>query len=388
MAQIKINLGTPPSGVDGDPVRTAFEKVNTMFTEVYTGLPTTSAPVPIDRGGTGGKTAAEARENLGLTKVTSNFDVTAGRVLTPGYGGLGGPPVTLPNANDVLSKTGMECFFSGTESTCVAGNYPALGGPGSTVRLWYTRATLADQGTGVQIATEAVGTGTTRGRRFRRVLYSTWGPWVEDVNVTQYGYAANDGADLPGGSWNGIVLSGNYRFSPGNTNGPGTGINYGTVARNAYQISTGTWTEFTQSAQEPRAWLRSSINNTSSNHYEVFTTYNATQDATRDGLMSQTSVGGYLVQKFRNGTMIMSGSPGNTPSVPVNTVFTGQFAIPDVGFVGLTCFITGQPQSSTDAYGCIYSQSASNTVLAYAVRNGAAIAQVFLLRVLIIGQWK
>ena len=37
MARIEIKLGTPPSGQDGDPVRTAFEKVNTMTTELYAG---------------------------------------------------------------------------------------------------------------------------------------------------------------------------------------------------------------------------------------------------------------------------------------------------------------------------------------------------------------
>lgn len=35
MAQQLINLGTPPTGLDGDDARTAFEKVNLNFTEVY-----------------------------------------------------------------------------------------------------------------------------------------------------------------------------------------------------------------------------------------------------------------------------------------------------------------------------------------------------------------
>lgn len=38
MAQQTINLGTSPSGQDGDDARTAFEKVNLNFTELYTGV--------------------------------------------------------------------------------------------------------------------------------------------------------------------------------------------------------------------------------------------------------------------------------------------------------------------------------------------------------------
>lgn len=37
MAQQQINLGTSPSGQDGDDARTAFTKVNENFTELYDG---------------------------------------------------------------------------------------------------------------------------------------------------------------------------------------------------------------------------------------------------------------------------------------------------------------------------------------------------------------
>lgn len=38
MAKQTISLGTPPSGTDGDTNRTAFEKCNTNFDELYSGL--------------------------------------------------------------------------------------------------------------------------------------------------------------------------------------------------------------------------------------------------------------------------------------------------------------------------------------------------------------
>lgn len=90
MAQIKINLGTPPSGQDGDPVRTAFEKVNTMTAELYGALPTTGAPLPIAKGGTGGTTKEAAQANLGLIPVASASDNTVGKTPTVGWAGVGG----------------------------------------------------------------------------------------------------------------------------------------------------------------------------------------------------------------------------------------------------------------------------------------------------------
>lgn len=37
MAKQTINIGTSPNKGDGDPLRTAFTKINENFTELYTG---------------------------------------------------------------------------------------------------------------------------------------------------------------------------------------------------------------------------------------------------------------------------------------------------------------------------------------------------------------
>jgi len=39
MAQQTINIGSSPNKGDGDPLRTAFDKINDNFTELYTGPP-------------------------------------------------------------------------------------------------------------------------------------------------------------------------------------------------------------------------------------------------------------------------------------------------------------------------------------------------------------
>jgi hypothetical protein len=39
MAKQTINVGTSPNKGDGDPLRTAFTKINSNFTELYVGPP-------------------------------------------------------------------------------------------------------------------------------------------------------------------------------------------------------------------------------------------------------------------------------------------------------------------------------------------------------------
>lgn len=157
MAQQQINLGTSPSGQDGDDARTAFTKVNENFTEVYAGIggaqPTNpkltaiaasvwaanqlmyatgpdtvamtsltdfarsilddadDAAVRATLGGTvvgqalfTATSEASARASLQLgtaatsTVTISNNDATAGRITKVGDFGLGGAAVVIPDA--------------------------------------------------------------------------------------------------------------------------------------------------------------------------------------------------------------------------------------------------------------------------------------------------
>ncbi|MCO7595082.1 MULTISPECIES: pyocin knob domain-containing protein [Pseudomonas] len=74
MAQQLIALGTPPSGIDGDDARTAFQKTNANFTELYERI-----------GGTGG---------VGVTIADANSPTASGFYLlsTAASGGVNGPP--------------------------------------------------------------------------------------------------------------------------------------------------------------------------------------------------------------------------------------------------------------------------------------------------------
>jgi hypothetical protein len=101
MAKQTINLGASPTGVGGDTPRSAFTKAQANFDEIYTALggPAIPAALPIDRGGTGGATAAAARTSLGL-KTAAVVDVLG--TVTQAAGGA--IIETGSNANGTYTK--------------------------------------------------------------------------------------------------------------------------------------------------------------------------------------------------------------------------------------------------------------------------------------------
>lgn len=68
MAQQTVNIGNAANDGTGDPIRTAFDKVNDNFDELYPRAPS-SLPVLVSEGGTGGTTAEAARAALGVPAI-------------------------------------------------------------------------------------------------------------------------------------------------------------------------------------------------------------------------------------------------------------------------------------------------------------------------------
>ena len=80
MARQAINIGTTANDGTGDPLRTAYDKCNQNFTELYAGMPTSGAPLSIAQGGTGSTTAAAARTALSVTQTLVFVSGTASSV--------------------------------------------------------------------------------------------------------------------------------------------------------------------------------------------------------------------------------------------------------------------------------------------------------------------
>lgn len=146
MARITINLGTPPSGTDGDPVRTAFEKVNTMTKELY-----------------------EKDASLGTAAtrnvISSKTDNTDGRILNVGaFGWNGGNSITMPqtaNAND-LQVSGVYLFSNGGINVPPGAPFPHIA------------VYMAATGYSTQVAMDSAGNGYAS----RVQVAGTWRPWV------------------------------------------------------------------------------------------------------------------------------------------------------------------------------------------------------------------
>src|SRR5690606_22172482 len=101
MAKQLVDTTTNNGTHIGDPAKTAFEKVNANFNELYGalgggGTPQTLPPaLPVSKGGTGGTTQAAARTGLGLgTAATKDIadllSTSTGNVAPTGYCGFGG----------------------------------------------------------------------------------------------------------------------------------------------------------------------------------------------------------------------------------------------------------------------------------------------------------
>lgn len=68
MSQQTINIGTGPSAGDGDPLRTAFTKINSNFNELYANVGNLSNSVTTVAGRTGNVTLT-TQDIIGITNL-------------------------------------------------------------------------------------------------------------------------------------------------------------------------------------------------------------------------------------------------------------------------------------------------------------------------------
>lgn len=124
MARQEIILGTAPTGLGGDPPRTASTKINDMTTEIYSLLAGSDGAIPgilpISKGGTGGSTQGAARNGLGLG--SASVAEIVGTVSQSGGTPTGAIVETGTNANGTYTKWAdgtMICSYTGKSQVAI-----------------------------------------------------------------------------------------------------------------------------------------------------------------------------------------------------------------------------------------------------------------------------
>ncbi len=208
MARQEIILGTPPTGLGGDTPRVASSKINAMTLELYQGIGTPAAPLPLERGGTGGKTQVAAQVGLGLVPVSSATDTAAGRLVTPGWMGIGtASGLILPsgNANQEL-PSGLYYTTGEWTGSPFTGNSPLNRGF-LIVLPWGQTGYQAQQFTPLFSA-------AGNPMMFRNNVSGTWRGWDPIISAIS---AINDPALNTGGLLSVSVVNGYsvYKFANG-----------------------------------------------------------------------------------------------------------------------------------------------------------------------------
>ncbi|PZW76594.1 hypothetical protein DFS21_11046 [Pseudomonas sp. 2848] len=520
MAQKTIELGTAPDGMDGDDARTAFQKTNDNFTELYQGVGGAQPESPklsaiaasvwaanqllIATGentigglasGTAGRaviaaeTAAQGRSALALG-VAATFDVTtsatdqtANRLLKKGDFGLGGVVPSEPDgtwlgtrfkqwagsapdrpptaqiavgfdsgyANNrraqfaiSLGDASAKAYFRGITATAetaglwrglVAEGDFGIGGYGalvlstainSLVTTGFYYCNSANSGENLPVAsngyllvhaqgslyTKQTFSHVTDGRTWERFLvnnvWQNWDPVLKGSNVTVSAGDIGVGRLLKNGDWgigatnnavtvadlNVVAGGGIRRVTPDTTNRP-SGLNYGTVVDTMYEKSSENWAQMAMSMTEPRAWIRSRINNAAPAVSEIYTRFNAVGTVSFSGgntgaiIERGSGVQGQWI-RYADGTLECWGMgtfacPLSTDPVPATIAVPQPFNFVDNTFVGMAW---AQPHITWTGFGGVLACAPGTTSYFSAAIRNTSSAQNVNIGWRAIGRWR
>lgn len=327
MARININLGTAPAGVDGDPVRTAFEKVNQMTAELY--------------------------PSADLAKAS-------------GWGGS--TPIVLTNSADADNLTKINGLF-------IFGN----GGANIPTTFCYVEQMVTSGNFTRQTARDLV-SNTTWERAFQAGV--TGAPWKQVLKAGDFGlgvstvpYAGNslnaDNYRTTGSVWGQFSINGNlatghlvvYAGDP--TNISQVFINSNGALFSRGQIA-GVWSVFRRNYNES----------------------NSIMDPANGGLMNLSIISGWSVAKYSNGVIVMVSPLEAVASIAANTTASLDIALP-VSLFNLGQVIASANVIPNGVYNytvpAIWLPTAS---VARLIINNGSTAQGFSRSVRIEGQWK
>lgn len=252
----------------------------------------------------------------------------------------------------------------------------------------------------------------TDGRTWERFLvnnvWQNWDPILKGSNVTVSAGDIGAGRLLKNGDWgigatnnavtvgdlNVVSAGGIRRITPDSTNKP-TGLNYGTVIDSMYEKTSENWAQLVLSITEPRAWIRSRINNAAPAVSEIYTKFNAVGNVSFSGgntgaiIERGTGPQGNWT-RYADGTLTMWGV-FTSPSLPASDPVPSQVAISlpfnfvDTNFIVLA---HAAPSSSWTGFdGCLFAPSGSTSYFTANIRNRTT-AQTAVIHWNAIGRWR
>lgn len=349
---------------------------------------------------------AGMQAELSLVPVTSFTDMTAGRLLTPGWLGLGDAMPITPGQNyNNLTQPGEYFYGSGTAPTnapIVPAHLISVKGRGiypyQEVRpiygndIWQRSAKVANPTTASadwnvwdryvrvsEIGTAAALTATTStidttdGRAARigdHGFGSQVSPFISDM-------------DTP--------LANGYSWVTSGTANPILGFASGSQVLTFFASANEIAQMYFSRTTPMRIGARRKTTGVWQAGTEIVTTAGAILDPALNtgGILSTSVVSGFRVDKYINGTMCVTGRV-LTPSIAVN-VYPYQTLTLPVTFFSLSNMqpqLTAAGSSSADCYGVAFQRPDTTSTILYAVRNGASTAQTFSVNVVVWGTWK
>ena len=366
MARININLGTPPSGQDGDPVRTAFEKVNTMTTELYQGI-------DVANGSGWGKAKPQVFQP---SDSANNLPAVSGIFLFNN----GGLDLPTPYAF-------VEQFTSG--GGWIVQKAHALNGPGTWVRKFTPGNAAASLW-----QLDSIGGGAINGNIGASNLKMQQ-DFRDSIGIgTPYTYCIDIDSISPA---TGLKLGYSYVMQDTKGTKPGgyvygvvnTVINSGDHAQQEFVGLNGI------AGVTQRAYRRSGYGADSAKAWGpwrlVIDSASSTLPVEEGGVVSRTVASGIAVTKLACGLQIVNGNFGTTPVIEPNafTIVTLTIPVntgPDVSYT--TVNPIASPYTTNDWYGITNAYMNSPTSLQLVIRNGPTSAQAFGVRGTIVGHWK
>lgn len=176
MARQEIILGTPPTGLGGDTPRVASSKINAMTLELYQGIGTPAAPLPVANGGTGvtslptpfiairdgsalsqtgGQSERKRMQTYNPWQLLSDIDdVSASQIVGPGYVGPATAGTKPPGwsygmvETHIVANDHVQQIFTGLTGTPGL-SYPSFrrSGYGTGSTRWGVWLLIIDQAT-------------------------------------------------------------------------------------------------------------------------------------------------------------------------------------------------------------------------------------------------